>query len=1052
MHLRQVSLFAPVIPALALALVLPTPAFAQAGAGTRDPAGLRRLQEQTAGAVDVSVHKSTGAARFIRLRPGAVRGLGSGLAVSAAAKQQQSRAFFSQYAALLGIDNVASMELVSSTTDAIGETHLAWRQRYGAIPVLGTMVRTHFDRDHQLKAVTGTAVPGIGVNPNPSIQRARAERVALDFETGNRPGAQLRTGRGALYVYRQGLAKGVPSENLLVWQVEVTDGAGVRQFVHVDAHAGKVVDSVSAIRDELKRRAFDGHDLAFAPANYPNGAYWLEGQRFPTASIEANNMIVASQEVYDLFNRAFGRDSFDGAGATMDAIFDRGYSCPNASWNGTFISFCPGFTTDDVTAHEWGHAYTEYTHGLIYEWQPGALNESYSDIWGEVIDLVNGRGRDDHETLRGTNTCSTASPPVARAIVNAPAPIAGTKLAQSATFGPPLTTTGLTADAVAAAPADGCTALANASAVQGKIALIDRGACDFSLKVFNAQNAGAIGVMIVNNASTGLPPMGAGQNAGLVTIPSVGILQSDGAAMKSALAAGPVNVTLLAQPGTDASVRWLMGEDVADGGALRDMYNPNCYGNPGKVSDVAYYVCSTADAGGVHTNSGVPNHAFALLVDGGSYNGQAIESIGLTKAAHIYYRAQSEYQVFDSDFADHADALEASCADLAETGASLPGLTAGSAPVTVTADDCQQVSRAIEAVELRAQSPCAFPTLLAPGLPLRCSTTFTSGMEMSIFDAAFETSADGFTASTSSPAHQWTRKAPPMGSPGRVGAQSFFAPDSFVSCTDAGVNDTSLAALTSPAITVPANADYARATFDHWVATEPGWDGGNLKVSVNGGSWQLVPPNAYSFNGYNVLLFSAAQGNTNPLAGQPSWSGNDAGTVNGGTWGRTLVNLGQFARAGDTVQLRWDFGTDLCSGRTGWFVDNVSVFSCAPHVPSLTVNDPMLQEGDGGKRVVTFTVSLNLRTLRDVRVNYSIVDGSATHGDDFLPVPDGTLVIPAGASSGTIGIVLKGDTLPEANEEFFVRLSGPVNATIADAEGRATIVNDDVTTSSVRGN
>ena len=167
--------------------------------------------------------------------------------MSAAAKQQQSRAFFSQYAALLGIDNVASMELVSSTTDAIGETHLAWRQRYGAIPVLGTMVRTHFDRDHQLKAVTGTAVPGIGVNPNPSIQRARAERVALDFETGNRPGAQLRTGRGALYVYRQGLAKGVPSENLLVWQVEVTDGAGVRQFVHVDSHAGKVVSNSNSL-------------------------------------------------------------------------------------------------------------------------------------------------------------------------------------------------------------------------------------------------------------------------------------------------------------------------------------------------------------------------------------------------------------------------------------------------------------------------------------------------------------------------------------------------------------------------------------------------------------------------------------------------------------------------------------------------------------------------------------------------------------------------------------------------------------------------------------
>ena len=53
-------------------------------------------------------------------------------------------------------------------------------------------------------------------------------------------------------------------------------------------------------------------------------------------------------------------------------------------------NYCNGVTSDDVVAHEWGHAYTEYTCG-IYQWQPGALNESYSDIWGETVDLINGR-------------------------------------------------------------------------------------------------------------------------------------------------------------------------------------------------------------------------------------------------------------------------------------------------------------------------------------------------------------------------------------------------------------------------------------------------------------------------------------------------------------------------------------------------------------------------------------------------------------------------------------------------------------------------------------
>ena len=49
--------------------------------------------------------------------------------------------------------------------------------------------------------------------------------------------------------------------------------------------------------------------------------------------------------------------------------------CPNAYWNGQTTNYCPDFDADDVVAHEWGHAYTQYTHGLIYSYQAGGLNE-----------------------------------------------------------------------------------------------------------------------------------------------------------------------------------------------------------------------------------------------------------------------------------------------------------------------------------------------------------------------------------------------------------------------------------------------------------------------------------------------------------------------------------------------------------------------------------------------------------------------------------------------------------------------------------------------------
>jgi Zn-dependent metalloprotease len=1017
---------------------------AQSNAAARDPAGLQRLQDQAGGAAVVSIHKSTRGARFIKLQPGAVRGLGRGPAANDNEKRQQSLEFFRSYAALLGVSDGSAMEFQSSSADAIGETHLTWRQFYRGVPVYGAMMKTHFGRDQQLKGVSGTAVPDITVSASPSVVRAGAERAALDFESANHAPAQLRAGTATLYVYREGLAQGIPGENLLAWEIEVTDGAGVRQLVYVDAHTGKVINSVSGIQDDLKRRAFDGHELARPPDNYPHGAYWLEGQALPTASLEANNMITASQETYQLFKQAFGRDSFDGVGGTMDAIFDRGYDCPNASWNGTFISFCPGLTTDDITAHELGHAYTQYTHDLIYQWQPGALNESYSDIWGEVIDQINARGTDLPGGSREANACSTFSPPVARVQVNSPATIAGTKLAQAAQFGSPLTAAGVIGDVVAALPQNGCTALTNASQVAGRIALIDRGTCEFSTKVLNAQNAGAVAVIIMNNVPSGLPGMGPGVDAPRVTIPSVGILQSDGNAIRTALAAGTVNARLLAEPGTDNTFRWLLGEDaVPDGtGAIRDMFSPNCYSHPAKVTDRAYYVCDAADQGGVHTNSGIPNHAFALLVDGGSYNDQTVASIGVTKAAHIYYRAQTVYQVFDSDFADHADALEMSCSDLTAAGP-LPGLTPGAPAVQITTADCAQVTKAIAAVELRTPALCNFAPLLNPAIPAACSTTTTTGAKTGIFTADFEGGAQGFTGAGSSAVHQFSHvTALPSGRSGG----GFFAPNPNVSCNNLETNDTSLATLTSPSIVLPAGTDFARATFEHWVGTEPGWDGGNLKVSINGGPFQLIPPTSYSFNGHNVLLFSADQGNTNPLAGQPAWSGNNAGTVNGGSWGRTLVNLAGFARAGDTVRLRWEFGTDICSGRTGWYLDNVDVYSCVPKVPLITVNDPQLQEGNDDTRVMTFTVSLNSPTLRAVSVNYSIGDGTAEHGEDFLPVADGTLVIAAGLTSATISVVLKGDLSIEANEDFFVNLSGAINATIADNQGKATIVNDDVAT------
>jgi subtilisin family serine protease len=142
--------------------------------------------------------------------------------------------------------------------------------------------------------------------------------------------------------------------------------------------------------------------------------------------------------------------------------------------------------------------------------------------------------------------------------VNTPNGIAGNYLATAAGFGGALTPAGVTADLVATQPANACTSLTNAASLAGKIALIDRGTCDFVVKVKAAQSAGALGVVMANN-QPGDPIVMGGDDA-TITIPAVMISQADGATIKAQLANG-VNVTLSSSITT---LRPELGDTLAD--------------------------------------------------------------------------------------------------------------------------------------------------------------------------------------------------------------------------------------------------------------------------------------------------------------------------------------------------------------------------------------------------------------------------------------------------------------------------------------------------------
>lgn len=171
--------------------------------------------------------------------------------------------------------------------------------------------------------------------------------------------------------------------------------------------------------------------------------------------------------------------------------------------------------------------------------------------------------------------------------VSVPASVAGTYLVGTASFGPAVSSPGTTGEVIPVVDQAAGTGLAcnpglsalNAAGVAGKIALVDRGTCAFTEKVKNAQNAGAVAVVVADNAA-GSPPAGLGGTDATITIPAVRITQADGVFLKGAIQTrSRLHSGLSANLGLNLAVR--AGADASNHALL---YTPNPYQGGSSVS------------------------------------------------------------------------------------------------------------------------------------------------------------------------------------------------------------------------------------------------------------------------------------------------------------------------------------------------------------------------------------------------------------------------------------------------------------------------------------
>ena len=114
---------------------------------------------------------------------------------------------------------------------------------------------------------------------------------------------------------------------------------------------------------------------------------------------------------------------------------------------------------------------------------------------------------------------------------------------------------------------------------------------------------------------------------------------------------------------------------------------------------------------------------------------------------------------------------------------------------------------------------------------------------------------------------------------------------------------------------------------------------------------------------------------------------------------------------------------------------------------SFAVNDVTVTEGNSGTKAAAFTVTRSGATGGPASVLWFTSNKTASAPSDYVAVPSTKLDFAVGETTKTVSVTVNGDTAVEANETFYVRLSGPTGATVADSLGIGTITNDDASPS-----
>ena len=303
-----------------------------------------------------------------------------------------------------------------SEPTAVGDV-ARYQQRVEGVPVLGGEVVVSLKDNRQLSSILAetsraTQVPSAKLGE----AAAAAQAQAAFLRSAGQGAAPDVTSQGRWVLDPSLVELSTSIGTRTVWRFELRRGPQERRMILVDDQTGSVLLNIDLI-EQINRVVCNDNDTPRSPA-LEDPAPCVTST--PPARVEggAPTGVVDVDSAYDLAGAV--SSTYAGIGVDLTALIGRDIgggtkalaqtvrfcftgTCPNygnAFWNGLQMYYGNGFAgADDVVGHEMTHGVTERTSSLIYWGQSGAMNESISDIMGEIV---------DHQYVTGSDTPATA--------------------------------------------------------------------------------------------------------------------------------------------------------------------------------------------------------------------------------------------------------------------------------------------------------------------------------------------------------------------------------------------------------------------------------------------------------------------------------------------------------------------------------------------------------------------------------------------------------------------------------------------------------------------